>query len=273
MRPSSSNGPNKADLPRPYPRRAVARAADPPYPQLMARVALVTPCYAEILRPADRGHARAVLEALGDEVIDVRDVCCGQPAFNAGHRGEALSVGRRILRETREFDAVVVPSGSCVSMVREHLPKLYDGSRRAAAERLAGAFSELADYTAGHSSSADLRLSLDGVVTYHDSCHARRSLGLTDTVLGLLDRVAGLEVRRLQFEAECCGFGGAFSVTQPETAGAMRASKLADIAASGSRVVVSTDLSCLSHIATGAASTNPRLEMWSISELLARALE
>lgn len=238
----------------------------------MARVALVTPCYAEILRPADRLHARAVLEGLGDDVVDIRGACCGQPAFNSGYRSEALKVGRRILRETRGHDAVVMPSGSCVSMVRDHLPGLFEGARRDAAARLGSSFRELADYVANHPALPDLNLRLGGVVAYHDSCHARRALGLTETVLGLLSSIEGLEVRRLRFEAECCGFGGAFSAAQPETAAAIRSAKVDDIELTGARVVVSTDLSCLSHIATGIRGRSIPIETWTVSELLAKAL-
>lgn len=238
----------------------------------MAFVALVVPCHGEVLRPSDRAHARRVLEALGDEVLEIRGLCCGQPAYNSGHRSEARAVGRSLLREARHFEAVVMPSGSCVSMVRHHLPTLYEGGRRDVAQRIGNTFSDLAEYIATHPASASLRFRLEGTVAYHDSCHARRELGLTTTVLDLLGRVEGLEVRRLRFEAECCGFGGTFSVKQPESSSAIREAKLADVVDSGARVLVSTDLSCLSHVASGARAAGVPLETWTVAELLSRAL-
>jgi L-lactate dehydrogenase complex protein LldE len=80
-------------------------------------------------------------------------------------------------------------------------------------------------------------------------------------------------VRRLQFEDECCGFGGTFSVKHPEVSAAMMSAKLADTDLSGARVLVSTDLSCLAHIEAGARGLGMPIETWTVAEVLSRALE
>ena len=198
--------------------------------------------------------------------------CCGQPAFNSGFRNEARTVGRELLRAVRDYDVVVAASGSCVSMVSHYLPGLFEGSKAEGAERIAGRFHEFVAYVASHPNLEQLGLKLDGVVAYHDSCHYRRELGLTALAVGVLEHIDGLEVRRLQFEDECCGFGGSFSVKLPEVSAGMMRSKLADVKASGARVLVSTDLSCLAHLESGARGTEQPLETWTLAELLARAL-
>jgi L-lactate dehydrogenase complex protein LldE len=236
----------------------------------MPRVALAAPCYMTLLRPEDTEHAARVLRALGDEVALLDGVCCGQPAFNSGHPQEARTVGREFLRAAQDDAIVLMPSASCVSMVQHYLPTLFEGSRREGASRIASRVREFTEYVANHPNLPALPLRLSGAVAYHDSCHARRELGLTETVLGLLESIEGLDVRRLQFEAECCGFGGTFSVKQPETSAEMRAGKRADAAATGARVLVSTDLSCLAHIS--AAKDGHTLDTWTVAELLSRAL-
>jgi L-lactate dehydrogenase complex protein LldE len=238
----------------------------------MARVALFDPCYLAALRPEDAGHARRVLEALGDEVTLVDGRCCGQPAFNSGFRGEARSVGRELLRATRGFEVVVTPSGSCVSMVSHYLPGLWEGRRAETARAIAGRFREFASYVQNHPRTPALALRLEGAVAYHDSCHLRRELGLTGDAIALLGRIVGLEVRRLSGEEECCGFGGSFSVKLPEVSAAMLRAKLDAVAATGARILVSTDFSCLAHIEAGAHGLGLELETWTLSELLARAL-
>jgi L-lactate dehydrogenase complex protein LldE len=238
----------------------------------MARVALFDPCYLGALRPTDAFHAKRVLEALGDEVTLIDGRCCGQPAYNSGFRTEAKRVSLSLLREARRHDVVVTASGSCTSMVTHFVPGLFEGSKREGAARIAGRFREFTAYVAGHPNLDRLALMLEGTVVYHDSCHVRRELQGTDTVLGLLAKVELLEVRRLAHEAECCGFGGAFTVKLPEVAAQMMTAKLGDIDASGAKVVVSADFSCLAHIEAGARGTNQRLETWTVAELLARAL-
>ena len=238
----------------------------------MARVALFVPCYMAALRPDDGGHARRVLERLGDEVETIVGPCCGQPAFNSGYRAEARSVGRVLLRAAREHETTVIPSGSCASMMKHYLPGLWAGPRGASIERMADRFVEFGAYVAAHPNVAALPLRLAGAVTYHDSCHGRRELGLTEGAVGLLEQVEGLDVRRLAYEDECCGFGGAFTVKEPEVSVAMARSKLADVASRGVRVLVSGDLSCLAHLEATARADDQPLETWTLAELLDRAL-
>ena len=238
----------------------------------MARVALFTPCYMAALRPDDGRRARRVLERLGDEVAAIVGPCCGQPAFNSGYRAEARSVGRALLRAARGHETVVIPSGSCASMVRHYLPGLWAGPRGASIERMSERFIEFGAYVAAHPNVAALPLRLAGAVAWHDSCHGRRELGLTEGAVGLLEQVEGLDVRRLAWEDECCGFGGTFTVKEPEVSVAMARAKLADVAARGARVLVSGDLSCLAHLEATARADEQPLETWTLAELLDRAL-
>lgn len=238
----------------------------------MQYVALFVPCYMSALRPVDAEHAERVLRALGDDVTVIDGRCCGQPAYNSGFRDEAKSVGRELLRAAQPHSTVVVPSGSCTSMVQHYLPGLFEGARRDGAESIGRRFREFSDYVYHHPQAGELKLRLDGVVTYHDSCHARRELGVSSSAIGLIERIEGLELRRLQYEEECCGFGGTFSAKQPEISAAMMAGKLADVTQTGARVVVSADLSCLAHLESGANGMGVALETWTIAELLSRAL-
>ena len=60
--------------------------------------------------------------------------------------------------------------------------------------------------------------------------------------------VRGLTYCELANIAECCGFGGTFSVKMPGTSLAMGGTKVENIVRSGAEVVVSNDISCLMHI-------------------------
>lgn len=236
------------------------------------RVGLFDPCYLGTLRPKDSAYALQVLEALGDEPELIDGRCCGQPAFNSGFRDEARTVGLQLLRVVRSYDAVVVASGSCVSMATHYLPELFEGPKRDGAARLGAKLHEFAAYVASHPNLERLVFRLEGIVAYHDSCHYRRELGLTPLALDLLARVEGLQVRRLQYEDECCGFGGTFSLKLPEVSTGMMRMKLDDVRATGARVLVSTDFSCLAHLEAGARGLGMELETWTLPELLARAL-
>jgi L-lactate dehydrogenase complex protein LldE len=157
-------------------------------------------------------------------------------------------------------------------MVQHYLPALFDEPRREGAEQIAHRVSDLATYVSRHPNKPRLPLKLPGVVAYHDSCHGRRELGATAATVVLLQQVQGLELRRLAYEDECCGFGGTFSVKLADVSSVIGSAKLSDVRATGARVLVSGDLSCLAHLESLAQSDGEPLETWTLAELLARAL-
>jgi L-lactate dehydrogenase complex protein LldE len=94
----------------------------------------------------------------------------------------------------------------------------------------------------------DIGARLEQVVTYHDSCHALRELGVKDGPRRLLGHVRGLELREMDAAEECCGFGGTFSVKFAEVSGSMARTKIDSIVRTGASTVVSVDSSCLMQL-------------------------
>ncbi len=86
-------------------------------------------------------------------------------------------------------------------------------------------------------------------VTYHDSCHALRELGLKSEPRRLLAQVRDLELVEMDDAETCCGFGGTFAVKFPMISYAMDEVKVDSIRRSGAEYVVGTDSSCLMQIA------------------------
>ena len=238
----------------------------------MSRIGLLVPCYMAILRPEDISSSRRILEALGESVDEIKGYCCGQPAYNSGYRKEAQSVSRKMLRVTRPYETVVVPSGSCTSMVRTGIPKIFAGPRGLSITERTKAFFDFGEFVHSHPRLTELNFELTGTIAYHDSCHGRRELGITSKLIDLLEHINGLKLRRLSHEEECCGFGGAFTVKQPEVSVEIARTKLGEITETGAQILVSEDLSCLTHLQATAEGDRRKLETWTIAELLDRAL-
>lgn len=84
-------------------------------------------------------------------------------------------------------------------------------------------------------------------MAYHHSCHMLRELGIEDAPTSLLE-AAGAERVAWPDDTRCCGFGGLFSVKQPETSVAMADEKLDSLDGSGAEMLVGCDASCLMHL-------------------------
>jgi L-lactate dehydrogenase complex protein LldE len=240
-------------------------------------VALFIPCLVDQVYP-EMGLAMArILEHLGCEVrYDPEQTCCGQPAFNAGHREEATEVAGRFLDvfgRVEPAEAIVCPSGSCTAMVRNYYPFLFRGGPREGEAGAAGRrVFEFSEFLARRGLAARVSGTFPGKVGFHNSCHACRELRLAAEPLALLRRVSGCEAVEPDGEPVCCGFGGLFSVKFEAIAGTMARTRLEQFTAKGIRTLVSNDPGCILHLRQEAASRGLDLEICHLAEFLARAL-
>ncbi len=213
-----------------------------------------------------------VLERLGWGVdFPENQTCCGQPAYNSGYWEEARAVARHFLRVFRDAEYVVLPSGSCASMLLHRYGELFRNEPEwlQAAEKLRPRVWEFSRFLLEVARVEDVGARFEGVVTYHDSCHALRELGVREGPRRLLSRVRGLELKEMQPAEECCGFGGTFAVKFPAVSTGMAQSKVKAILDSGADTVVSVDASCLMQIQGAMARAGHTIRGMHLAEILA----
>jgi L-lactate dehydrogenase complex protein LldE len=236
------------------------------------RVSLFVTCIVDQLFPKVGMAMAEVLERIGYQVDFPEDqTCCGQPAFNSGYRAEARQVARHFLKVFHGAEYIVAPSGSCASMVAHHYADLFQKEPEMLAETRAVAprvweFSRFLLEVAGID---DVGARFPGVVTYHDSCHALRELGIKHGPRKLLARVQGLELREMDIPEECCGFGGTFSVKFAGVSGGMVRTKIESILRTGASTVVSVDSSCLMQIQGALSRAGLPVRTAHLAEVLA----
>ena len=234
------------------------------------RVALFATCLLDQFF-AQAGVATVkLLRALGVEVaFPQAQTCCGQPAFNAGHWDEARAMARHTIEVFEGYDHVVLPSGSCGSMLKVHYPELFagDGPWYRRASDLAARTHELSQFIVRVLGITELGRGLSGRrLAYHHGCHALRELGIEEEPVLLLKN-AGAELVPWELDKECCGFGGVFSVKHPVVSVAMADRKL-DSLTGAPEAVVSTDAGCLLHLAGRAARRGQEIPFRHLAEVL-----
>lgn len=215
------------------------------------KVDLFVTCLVDQLFPEVGLATVKLLCHLGVSVeFDDHQTCCGQPAFNTGYPEEARCVGRRLLHHYADSEAIVVPSGSCAAMIKKHLPSLFeeDSYERAEMESIGDRTFELSDFIVNKLGVTSTGACFKERVTFHDSCHQLRELGIFEQPRTLIRSVEGIEFIEMENSTRCCGFGGTFSVKFPELSSAIGSDKVRWIQESGARYVVGADVSCLMHI-------------------------
>jgi len=217
------------------------------------RVSLFITCYNDTLFLETGKAVVRVLERLGHTVeFPAGQTCCGQMHYNTGYQAEAMPLLSRFVEQFRAAEAVVVPSSSCVAMMRDHYPKMAASLKDA---RLIADVEELLTKVFEFSEFLTKRLGLEDVgayfphrVTYHASCHGLRNLELGGGPLRLLKAVRGIDLVELEGLEQCCGFGGTFAVKNADVSGAMLAEKTKAVLNTRAEACTACDNSCLMHI-------------------------
>jgi L-lactate dehydrogenase complex protein LldE len=238
------------------------------------RVALFITCLADQFFPQVGECVVKILRSLDvDVTFNPEQTCCGQPAFNTGFRDEARCVARRVLEMYDNSDYVVAPSGSCSSMVKVFYPELFEDEpeMQRKAQDLKKRFFEFSDFLVNILKVDDVGARFPHRVTYHDSCHLLRELGVSEPPRQLLRKVRGIELLEMNDYKLCCGFGGTFSVKFPEVSVPMGQDKIRAATETGAEYLVAADGGCLMHIAGLINRQGLALKTMHIAELLAQS--
>ncbi len=218
---------------------------------MKTHVSLFVTCIVDQVFPQVGIAITQVLERLGYQVdFPEAQTCCGQPAFNTGYTDEARKIARHFLNVFRDSEYIVVPSGSCTSMISHHFADLFqqDPKLLAEAHALEPRVWEFSRFLLEVAGVDDVGARFAGTVTYHDSCHALRELAIKSGPRKLLAKVQGLTLAEMAAAEECCGFGGTFSIKFPDVSGALARTKIDAIQKTGASTVVSIDSSCLMQL-------------------------
>ncbi len=214
------------------------------------RLALFVTCLVDQMMPEVGVSAVRVLRRAGYHVdFPPEQICCGQPFYNSGFQAEARRLARHTIDVFADREAVVLPGGSCTTMIRQEYPHLFADEPKYyyRALRLARKTFELTEFLATQTDwppPAPIAPEAPETVTYHDSCHMCRMLGLRNEPRQLLQR-AGYAISEMRESDRCCGFGGLFSVRMAEVSNAMTAQKLAQAQDTQASTLVTADPGCL----------------------------
>ena len=238
------------------------------------QVALLVTCLVDQAMPDIGVSTVKVLRRAGyDVVFPPAQTCCGQPSFNSGFQDEAKKLARRTIDIFADFDAVVLPSGSCTTMIRKEYPHLFKNEQKYyyRALRLAKKTFELGEFLSKEG-KLPVAATIDGAekesITYHDSCHMCRLLGLRDEPREALT-ASGYAITEMEESDRCCGFGGVFSVRMPEVSNAMTAEKLRQAYETNTPTMVTSDPGCLMQM-RGMLKDGDELQIEHLATMLDR---
>jgi glycolate oxidase iron-sulfur subunit len=184
------------------------------------RVALFPGCVSDKLFP---GVSEATVKVLRKHGVGIflpeNQACCGIPALSSGDRQSYDSLVRQNLKlfEGGGFDYLVTPCATCAATIKEFWPKLMEGytpAERGQIEKLREKCMDITAFLADVLKVEAKAAPASGkTVTYHDSCHLKKSLGVSAQPRAILQSLPGYRFVEMPEADRCCGSGGSFTLT------------------------------------------------------------
>ncbi len=239
------------------------------------RIQLFATCLVDTFFPETGEATVRLLRHFGTEIAyPTSQTCCGKPADSGGYARDAKKAAEHFIEVFQGSDPIVIPSGSCASMVKNHYPALFkdDSRMREKAEAIGARTYELSQFLVHVLKVHEAGLTGRGRLTYHASCQLTRELGVRDEPLMLLQSLNGAEFVSMPAADRCCGFGGIFMAKLPEVSMAMADEKVETILSTGADTVVGCDHGCLMNIADAVKRRGSSVQVKHIAAVLAEGL-
>jgi glycolate oxidase iron-sulfur subunit len=209
--------------------------------------------------------------------------CCGMPALASGDReGAAGQVAANAeLLAKASFSRIVTPCASCAAAIKEWWPDLMPlvpeaqrATVREAAEKVMDINVFLIDVlkVGGGEAGAGPRPANARRVTYHDSCHLKKSLGVSAQPRALIKLNPACELVEMAEADRCCGCGGSFNLFHYDISKEIGRRKRNNVVNSKARVVAAGCPACMMQLTDMLAQNGDAVSVAHPVELYAETL-
>jgi len=224
-----------------------------PAPDSKMRVAFFTGCSFHYFYPQTGLDMIDVLTENHVEVVVPKEQqCCGTPVLVHGDVESARTLARRNLDAMERTGAqyIVTGCGSCGSAWQHEFARVL-GDDPVYGPKVAHWSARTYDISTFLTKVIEYRKPLgqvDAVVTYHDSCHLKKSMKVFREPRGILRDIPGLIFKEMSKPDACCGSGGSYGLTHPGTSSSIAEAKASDAAGTGASTIATGCPACMMQL-------------------------
>ena len=238
-------------------------------------------CNNDFVFPDTSDNVVKVLQDLNYAVVyPMEQSCCGKPIMGVGDRDAGRTAAKRNIEafEKLNVDVILAACPTCTETLHSSYMELLkddpEWSKRAEAfchkvrEFTSFVYEEYEKEGRIHGE----RLS-DEKMTYHDSCHMKRGLGVHDEPRKLIESAAGVEYVEMEKPDKCCGMAGSFGIKYENISKNLLEEKVQNIKATGAGTCVVACPACMMQIGGGLDSHKTGIKVKHIADVLAERLD
>ncbi len=236
-------------------------------------VALFTGCIASVMDTEILNAAIRLLTACGYGVhVPRTQGCCGALHMHSGavRQAHALAMQNLYAFTELKIDAIISTASGCGAPLSEYYKFDANDERL---KKFSENIHDISEFLASIPWPENIIFApLEQRVAVHESCSLRNVLHQHTHAYTLLRKIPDIDVVALPGNARCCGAAGAYMITQPIMADALRKDKLAALESSAGTLLVTSNIGCALHIAAGLREAGQHIEVIHPVTLLARQL-
>jgi glycolate oxidase iron-sulfur subunit len=235
-------------------------------------------CTTNYIYPEIGEAALKLIGPLGEVILPDKQSCCGLPAFSLGDIKTARELARKnVLAFTEnQTDTIVVACSSCAAHIKLEYPRLLedDAALFTKVRDFIHKVEELSRFLTKRDLNFTSALHHNGfstlsplTVAFHDPCHAKRKLNISNEPRKLLNSIPGLSLVELK-EHRCCGHGGLFNLSHPDLSQKILEHPLTDLDLSEAEVIATSCMACLMQFKLGVQRTGRKIQVKHWAELM-----
>ncbi len=243
------------------------------------RVAFFPGCVTDKLFP---GVAEATVKVLEKHGVGIympeKQGCCGIPALASGDRKAYDALVRLNLQKFAGAgcDYLITPCATCGATIKEIWPKLMQNYSVTEQRQIEVLHEKTIDITAFLLDV--LKVSLPSPteggkrITYHDSCHLKKSLGVTEQPRSILKSLPGWQLVEMPDADKCCGCGGSFTLNHYDLSKKIGQRKRDNIVSVRPEAVATGCPACMMQIMDMLSQNHDSIPVKHVVELYAETL-
>jgi glycolate oxidase iron-sulfur subunit len=246
------------------------------------RAAFFTGCLIDKIFPS---VAHASVKVLSHHKVSVvipsGQGCCGIPSLASGDRDSfsRLVDHNLALLEKHDFDVLVTACATCTATIKKLWPAVYKNPSPDIQKKLAALAEKTMDinqFLVDQIGIEPLESCLEGpekeIVTYHDPCHLKKSLGVASQPRRVI-QAAGYRLNEMSGSDKCCGMGGSFNIYHYDLSSTIGTLKQKNIETTGCTTVATGCPACMMQISDMLGKAGSPVKVRHPMELYARNLE
>ncbi len=227
--------------------------------------------------------AKAVVKVLRHHGVGIwmpeGQACCGIPALSSGDRKgfeKMVNINAKAFKMgtgSTDFQYVVTPCATCTSTIKELWPTMVGSEALSATVKpFSAKVMDISQFLIDVLGIKELETMGDRTVTYHDPCHLKNSLGVTEQPRKLLKASKGVKYVEMNEAGVCCGNGGSFNLFHYDLSQEIGSKKADNVIASKAAVVATSCPACMMQLSDMLSQKNGDVAVKHVIEIYAETL-